>query len=97
MPWDASGNFLKIVAVPLPLNFPNIPILGLPRWFSGKESTCLCRSHRRYRFRPWVGKILRKRKLQFIPVFLPKIPTEELQSIGSQSDTTEQLSTFMAS
>ena len=29
-------------------------VLGLPWWFSGKESTCQCR---RGRFDPWVGKI----------------------------------------
>ena len=29
-------------------------ISGLPRWQSGKESTCQCRRHR---FDPWVGKI----------------------------------------
>ena len=52
---DASGNFLKVVVVPLPLNFPNIPILGLPRSLSGKESTWQCRSHRRCRFRPCTG------------------------------------------
>ena len=38
---------------------------------------------------------------QFTPVFLPKIPSTEepggLQSIGSQSDTTEQLRIFIAS
>ena len=32
---------------------------GLPRWLSGKESTCQCR---RSGFNPWVGKILRRRK-----------------------------------
>ena len=29
----------------------------LPRWLSGKESTCQCRRHRRQGFDPWVGKI----------------------------------------
>ena len=29
-------------------------IIWLPRWLSGKESTCQCR---RCRFDPWVGKI----------------------------------------
>ena len=28
--------------------------MGLPRWFSGKESACQCR---RCRFAPWVRKI----------------------------------------
>ena len=30
----------------------------LPRWLRGKESACQCRSCRRHRFGPWVGKIL---------------------------------------
>ena len=45
--------------------------LGLPRWLSGKESACQCRRRRRYRFDPWVGKIVWRRKWQPAPVFLP--------------------------
>ena len=30
---------------------------GLPRWLSGKESTCQCRRLRRQGFNPWIGKI----------------------------------------
>ena len=41
---------------------------GLPRWLSGKESTCRCRS---CRFDPWVRKIPWRRKQQPTPVFLP--------------------------
>ena len=40
----------------------------LPGWLSGKEPTSQCR---RYRFDPWIGKILWKRKWQPAPVFLP--------------------------
>ena len=43
-------------------------VLGLPWWFSGKESTCQCR---RGRFDPWVGKIPLRRKWQPTPVFWP--------------------------
>ena len=43
---------------------------GLPRWCSGKESTHQCRRRRRFRFKPWVGKIPRRRKWQLTPVFL---------------------------
>ena len=32
----------------------DVAILGLPRWHSGKESTCQCKRHR---FDPWIGKI----------------------------------------
>ena len=41
---------------------------GLPRWHSGKESTCQCR---RCGFNPWLRKILWSRKWQPTPVFLP--------------------------
>ena len=30
---------------------------GLPRWLSGKLSSCQCRKHRRCGFDPWVRKI----------------------------------------
>ena len=43
----------------------------LPRWLSGKESTCQSRTHRRCGFDSWVGKIPWRRKWQPIPVFLP--------------------------
>jgi len=43
---------------------------------SGKEPTCQCRRHKRYRFSPWVGKIPWRgipwrREWQPTPVFLP--------------------------
>ena len=41
---------------------------GLPRWFSGKESTC---QHMRCMLSPWAGKIPWRRKWQPTPVFLP--------------------------
>ena len=46
-------------------------LFGVPRWRSGKESTCHCRRHRRHGFDPWVGKIPWNRKWQPTPVFLP--------------------------
>ena len=45
--------------------------LGLPKWLSGKESTCQSRRCRRHRFDPRVGKIPWRRKWQPTPVFLP--------------------------
>ena len=55
----------------------------------GKEPTCQCRRHRRFRFDPWVGKIPWRRAWQPTPVFLPgESPWTEdpsgLQSIASQ-------------
>ena len=31
--------------------------IGLPRWYSGKESACQYRRHWRRGFDPWLGKI----------------------------------------
>ena len=36
--------------------------LRLPRWRSGKESTCQCRGHKRHGLDPWVKKIPWSRK-----------------------------------
>ena len=43
---------------------------GLPRWLSGKRSTCQYRRCKKHRFEPWVSKIPWDRKWQFTPVFL---------------------------
>ena len=48
-----------------------IDMNNLPRWLSGKETACQCNRRRRFRFDPWVGKILWSRKWQPTPVFLP--------------------------
>ena len=51
-------------------NWTTITFLsGLPRWRSGKESTCQCR---RCKFSPWVGKISWRRKWQSIPIFFSR-------------------------
>ena len=44
---------------------------GVPRWLSGKESSCQCRRYRRLGFDPWVGRIPWSRKWQPTPVVLP--------------------------
>ena len=49
-------------------------IARLPRWRSGKESTCKCKRPRRHGFDPWFRKIPRRRKWQPTPVFSWKIP-----------------------
>ena len=58
----------------------------IPRWVSGKESVCQCRT---CRFNPMVGKIPWRRKWQPTSVFLPGIFHGEesggLQSMRSQS------------
>jgi len=49
-------------------------LVGLPWWLSSKKScnTGDCLQCRRYRFDPWVRKILWKRRSQPTPVFLPE-------------------------
>ena len=37
----------------------------------GKESACQCRTCKRHRFDPWMGKTLWSRKWRYTPVFLP--------------------------
>ena len=55
-PWDRKESGMTEL-----LTFTSIIIVGLPRWLSGKESTCQCRKHG---FDPWVGKIPWRRKWQ---------------------------------
>ena len=55
-PWDRKESGMTEL-----LTFTFIIIVGLPRWLSGKESTCQCRKHG---FDPWVGKIPWRRKWQ---------------------------------
>ena len=50
---------------------PNLFHLRASQWYSGKESTCQCRRHKRCRFNPRVGKIPWCRKWQPTPAFLP--------------------------
>ena len=51
---------------PLPMQ-----TLGLPRWCSGKESTCQCRRCRKCGLDPWVGMIPWRRKWWPSLVLLP--------------------------
>ena len=45
--------------------------IGLPKWHSGKESTCQFRRCKRHGFEPWVRKIPWSQKWQPTPVSLP--------------------------
>ena len=88
----ASGNAFRHFP-PMSEYSQGSPFCRLPRWVSGKESTCRCR---RCVLDPWSQKTPWRRKWQPTPVFLPEFPlTEEpggLQSTGSQeSDMTQQL------
>jgi len=46
--------------------------MAVPKWHSGKESTCQCRRQRRPVFDPWVTRIPWSRKWKPTPVFLPE-------------------------
>ena len=70
----------------------------LPTCHGGKESTCLCRRHRRHGFDPWIGKISCRRKWQPTLVFLLGKGHVQRRLVGynpwghRESDTTKQLS-----
>ena len=72
--------------------------MAIPRWQSGKESTCQCRRHKRYGFNPRIGKIPWRRKWQPTPMFLPGKFHGQKSLAGyspwghEELDTTEQLS-----
>ena len=74
--------------------------MGLPRWCSGKESTCQCRRHR---FNPWIRKIPWRRKWQPTPVLLPGKSHGQKHLIGysprgrKESDMTQHTLTCIAS
>ena len=50
--------------------------MWLPRWRSGKESTCQYGRCKRQGFDPWVRKILWRRVQQLTPEFLPENSTD---------------------
>ena len=68
--------------------------LGLPWWFSGRESTCQCRRHR---FDPWLGNIPWKRKWQPLQYSCLENPLDKgarwatLHGVTKDSDTTEAI------
>ena len=79
IPFSSSGRifslpfslyFSMIIQVRVSLIHPSC-LLGFPGGTSGKEPTCQCRSHKRCRSDPWVGKIPCRRAWQPTPVFLP--------------------------
>ena len=69
---------------------------GFPGDTSGKESTCQCRRHKRYRFNPWVRKIPWRRAGQPIPVFLPGEPQGQRSLAGYNLQCRKELDTTKA-
>ena len=96
--------YVPYVSSLFPFYFWVASILGLPRWRSGKESTCQCRRREGCRFDRWVRKIPWRRKWQPTAVFLSgkshgqRSLAGYSQSMGGrkESDTTERL-TFLLS
>ena len=72
---------------------------GLPRWHSGKESTCQCRRCKRRGFSPWIGKTtLEKEMATHSSILAWKVAWMELsglQSTGSKRVLTEHSTTQM--
>ena len=64
-PW---GHRESDMTEQLHFDFHSTQASGLPRWLSGKESTCQCT---RLRFDPWVWKVTWRRIWQPTSVFLP--------------------------
>ena len=52
----------------------NYTCCHFPKWLSGKESTCQCRTRQRQGFDPWVRKIPWRSKRQPTPVFSARKP-----------------------
>ena len=83
-------NFLKHLSICPPKRLHHFTVLqGLPRWFTGKESTCQCRRCRRLRFDPWVRKIpLEKKMITHFSILAGITPRTEkpvgLLSLGTQ-------------
>ena len=74
-------------------------VLGFLGGASGKEPSCQCRRHKRWRFDPWVRKTPWRRKWQLTPVFLPAESHGQKSLAGcspcshKESDTAGWLST----
>ena len=74
-PWKDSSThyhfiFLLKLVIPFSYKCNLIDAMGLPRWLSGKKSTCQCRRHKICGFNPWASKIPWRRVWQPTPVFL---------------------------
>ena len=68
-------------------------LYGLPSWFSGRESACQCRRHRRLWFKPWVGKIPWKREWQPTLVFLLGESHGQRSPVGYSPGSCKELDT----
>ena len=80
-------------------NYQLITFTRFPRWHSGKESACRCRTRKRCPFNSWVGNIPWRKKWQSTPVFLPGKFHGQKSLLGDspcglkELDTTEHIHT----
>ena len=71
IPVSVILHLILIYPYALLLFNPMYTWIGLPWWYSSKESSCQFRRHKRHGFDYWLGKFPRRRKWQPTPVFLP--------------------------
>ena len=65
-----TSVLFKVIFISLNKSIITVHQWGFPDGASGKEPTCQCRRHKRFRCNPWVGKIPWRRTQQPTPVFL---------------------------
>ena len=56
--WQKPTQHCKTIILELKINLKK-RVLRIPRWCSGKESTCQCRKQNRHGFDPWIEEIPR--------------------------------------
>ena len=87
--FHSKKSVIQTSPIPAALNSDFYLYPGLPRWLSGKESTCQCRRHE---FDPWIRKIPWRRKWQPTPVFLPGKSHGQRSPVGYCHKSLAQLS-----
>ena len=86
---------VKLINIYISQNYLLPLLLGLPRWLSGKESTCQCRREKRLGFNPWVRKIPWRRRWQPLQYSYLENPMDRgawwamVHEVSQKSDRTE--------
>ena len=103
--WDCSAGFKRTLYLCAlwslgPLYFHlwsgGNSVHRFPRWYSGKESTCQCRRHKRHRFDPWVRTIPWSRKWQPTPIlFLGKFHSKIWEEVPWSFSNTDMPPTHL--
>ena len=88
---------VKLINIYISQNYLLPLLLGLPRWLSGKESTCQRRREKRLGFNPWVRKIPWRRRWQPLQYSYLENPMDRgawwamVHEVSQKSDRTEWL------